>query len=546
MKRTLLVSLSVLLVCMAFSLPLSADISHVRIVRLSLVQGDVRYASEFHNDPLTDTKALWQTAPLNLPIRQGNVLSTGAGARAQVEFENGAMAFLSANTILEFYDLSLNDGARITRLILRQGSASFYDRSLAGDYFSVTGGDFSAEVSGHATFRLENFDNGSTVTVQSGRINVLENDNVTALDKGHSLSVEASNPTNQVVTESSPGDDFDRWVANRIQNEQVVTSQTSSTYGNASYVAGYSDLYTYGSWMNVGGYNYWRPFGMGMGWSPFDYGNWIFDASIGGWSFLGSAPWGWLPYHYGGWVYAAPYGWCWNPGSTFYGRPQPYRPVTAVFVKSGNTVGVVPLNVNDKGGKTPLNLGQGIYPVQNGKTGNLLAVNSSEKLTVLKTSAPSLLAARSAATAAPTRINRTIPPANLNAREGSMGHTSSIAYDPTGHRFVHSSETRVSAASAPALLNAPKTAGKNPVPSGAPNAQAVGRSSTVPNSTRVSAPPRPTASPAAARSGGSASVGSGWGSSAGSSVGSSSRSSGSATGASHPSGGSSGGGGRPH
>ena len=44
MKRTLLVSLSVLLLFMAFSLPLSADTSHARIVRLSLVQGDVRYA----------------------------------------------------------------------------------------------------------------------------------------------------------------------------------------------------------------------------------------------------------------------------------------------------------------------------------------------------------------------------------------------------------------------------------------------------------------------------------------------------------------------
>ena len=347
MKRTFLLSLSFLLMVTAFSGRVSADSGHVRIVRLSLVQGDVRYASEFHNDPLTDSKAVWQTAPLNLPIRQGNVLSTGAG-RAEVEFENGAMAFLGANTMLEFYDLSLNDGARITRLVLRQGSASFYDRSVNGDYFSVTGGDFSAEVSGHATFRFENFDNGSTVTVQAGRINVLQNDNATPLEKGHSLSVQASDPTNQVVTEATSSDDFDRWVSNRIQNEQVVSSQTSSSYGNASYVAGYSDLYTYGSWMNVGGYNCWRPFGMGFGWSPFDYGSWFFDGGMGGWSFLGSAPWGWLPYHYGGWIYSPVYGWMWNPGSTFYGRPQPYRPVTAIFVKSGTTTGLVPLNVNDK------------------------------------------------------------------------------------------------------------------------------------------------------------------------------------------------------
>jgi len=53
------------------------------------------------------------------------------------------MAFLKENTVLEFYDLSLKDGARTTRLVLRQGSASFYANPASDDYFSVTGGDFT-------------------------------------------------------------------------------------------------------------------------------------------------------------------------------------------------------------------------------------------------------------------------------------------------------------------------------------------------------------------------------------------------------------------
>src|SRR2546430_12749746 len=40
-----------------------------------------------------------ETAGLNLPIRQGYVLATDNG-RAEVEFENGAMAFLKENTVL--------------------------------------------------------------------------------------------------------------------------------------------------------------------------------------------------------------------------------------------------------------------------------------------------------------------------------------------------------------------------------------------------------------------------------------------------------------
>src|SRR5208282_6202678 len=99
--------------------PASADSSHARVVRLSLVQGDVRFSREAHGDPLADQKTVWETAQANLPLRQGYIVSTDNG-RAEVEFENGAMAFLNQNTVLEFYDLSLQDGARTTRLVLRQ------------------------------------------------------------------------------------------------------------------------------------------------------------------------------------------------------------------------------------------------------------------------------------------------------------------------------------------------------------------------------------------------------------------------------------------
>jgi hypothetical protein len=145
---------------LVFAAWLRADSSHARIIRLSLVQGDVRFTRDVHGDPLTSDKASWEGATLNLPIRQGYVLATDHG-RAEVEFENGAMAFLAENTVLEFYDLSLEDGAKTTRLVLRQGTASFYVNPGNGDYFSVTGGDFTVEADGRAGFRLDNFDDGS-------------------------------------------------------------------------------------------------------------------------------------------------------------------------------------------------------------------------------------------------------------------------------------------------------------------------------------------------------------------------------------------------
>src|ERR1700730_7918145 len=146
--------------------------TNARIIRLSLVQGDVRILHDSKGDPLASDKANWERAELNLPIRQHDVLATDNG-RAEVEFENGAMAFVNANSVLEFFDLSLDDGALTTRLLLRQGTGAFYVNTSHDDYFSVTGGDFTAEAAGRANFRMDNFDDGSTVAVSKGEVNVV-------------------------------------------------------------------------------------------------------------------------------------------------------------------------------------------------------------------------------------------------------------------------------------------------------------------------------------------------------------------------------------
>src|SRR5947208_11964003 len=150
--------LLVLLAALFLSVPsASATLSHVRIIRRSLVSGDVRFAAKTQGDPLTDSRAGWDAAQMNLPIRQGYVPATDNG-RTEVEFENGTLAFLKENTVLEFYDLSLKDGALITRLVLRQGSASFHVNPLEGDYFSVTGGDFTDEFGSITMFCCETLD----------------------------------------------------------------------------------------------------------------------------------------------------------------------------------------------------------------------------------------------------------------------------------------------------------------------------------------------------------------------------------------------------
>ncbi len=445
------------LILLAGIQPAVADSSHARVIRLSLVQGDVRFTRDAHGDPLADQKAVWEAAQPNLPVRQGYVLSTDNG-RAEVEFENGAMAFLNENTVLEFYDLSLEDGARTTRLLLRQGSASFYVNPASGDYFSVTGGDFTVEASGKSSFRVNNYDDGSNVDVLTGRASVLHKKETTQLSKGQSLSMRAGTD-NPEIGRLPADDDFDHWVSGRIDTVSSANNATLQYTNSPYYAPGYGSLYTYGNWSSCGGYGFgWRPFGAGLGWSPFSMGQWIWDPGFG-WTFASSQPWGWAPYHYGGWLFDASCGgWFYSPPVYFnrypggIGNPRKrvppivhpphplYRASTAVFVRQNGQLGVVPMHPLDKAGKTPLNLDHGVFSPEPFRNGALpvLSAAGGQKLEVVKAPPRDALKSSLVATAAPVRTPRTIMEGNAAPRSVALIGNSSISYDAREHRFVNS------------------------------------------------------------------------------------------------------------
>lgn len=552
--------------------PAAADSSHARVIRLSLVQGDVRFTREAHGDPLADQKAQWETAQANLPIRQGYVVATDNG-RAEVEFENGAMAFLNENTVLEFFDLSLDDGARTTRLVLRQGSASFYVNPANDDYFSVTGGDFTVEANGKSSFRLNNYDDGSNVDVLMGHASVLHKKETTQLSKGQSLSMKAGE--NSVSIGRLPSDDdFDHWVSGRIDTVSSATN-ASLQYTNTPYYApGYADLYTYGAWSSCGGYGYgWRPFGASLGWSPFTMGQWIMDPGFG-WTFASYQPWGWAPYHYGGWLFDASCGgWFYSPppyygygGYGGYGRypvkrpppiihpPRPlYRATTAVFVRQNGQLGIVPMHPLDKDGKTPLNLEHGIFsvdPARNAK-GPALAASAGQKWETVKSPQREALTSGLVATTAPVRTSRTLVEGSNGTRVVSLNHDSSITYDAHEHRFVNASAAAASQREAEVLAEKNGLSGtrNDHIVVGSKNNPPSATAPRVPNASapaRSAAPPsRSIAPPPAARSS-SASSGGGIYSGGGASSHASSSSAASSSHASAPSSSGGGGGGRPH
>src|SRR5467141_2364704 len=441
-SRKLLIPILIILVCaiLVGVRPAAADSSHARIIRLSLVQGDVRFARGTHGDPTADSKATWETAGLNLPIRQGYVLATDKG-RAEVEFENGAMAFLKENTVLEFYDLSLHDGARTTRLVLRQGSASFYVNPASDDYFSVTGGDFTVEANGRGSFRLDNYDDGSAVQTLKGRVTVIHKDDSTRLEKGQSLSIKAGDDSSLNVGRLGNEDDFDRWVSSRVDAVSAATNAALQYTNSPYYTSGFADLFTYGAFSSCGGYGLgWRPFGVGAGWSPFSTGQWMWDTGFG-WTWMSSQPWGWAPYHYGGWLFDAGCGgWFYSPpvfyGSPYFPRgrfprgvhpPRPlYQPVTGVFVRTKGKVGIVPIHPLDERGKTPRNLEHGVFSpaLTKGMSERITGGEIGQKWDTLKSAPREALTGSVASAKPPTRVSGTIGEGGSNARFVSHGDAS--------------------------------------------------------------------------------------------------------------------------
>jgi len=249
-----------------------------------------------------------------------------------------------------------------------------------------------------------------------------------------------------------------------------------------------------------------------------------------------------LPYHYGGWIFSPAYGWVWAPTGFGLGGHGSYRPVTAVWVQSGSTRGIVPLHPGDKPGKTAQNLGQGIFPVENSQVAHSTLAPGTEKWSVAKKGPAEAIASNLRASTPPERVSRMIVSGAAGSRVVALGRDSSISYDPREHRYVNSGNPPPSSANANstnevraeaahgngaepagnlgnAALAQAATSTRIPARPGSPGTPVVPQASAPASaSARAAAAPRAPAVPAPAPRGGSSpsgvsfpSGGSGWG-----------------------------------
>lgn len=150
-KLSILLALST---CLLLAVPALAD-SHVRIVRLSDVQGNVQIDRNAGQG--------YEKAILNMPIVQGAKLRAEGDARAEIEFEDGSSVRITPNTTIEFPELSLRDsGGRVSSLTLQEGTAYLNFLGAKNDQFSFNFGHETFTLTQAAHLRIEMTDTEAT------------------------------------------------------------------------------------------------------------------------------------------------------------------------------------------------------------------------------------------------------------------------------------------------------------------------------------------------------------------------------------------------
>ncbi|HEY6235471.1 MAG TPA: FecR family protein, partial [Candidatus Elarobacter sp.] len=304
----------------------------VGVARISLIQGAVAVQRGDSATPLA--------AAINAPVLGADYVTTGDGARAEVQFDGSTSVRLGADVQMRFTHLDTADrelqlaaGTVDLRLLRGTDGRSQIDTPSISIRPRATG---SYRVSVDAAGRTQ-------VTVRSGAADIVTSQGTQALVAGTTLLAQgaAANPTIQ-SGDALAYDDFDRF--NRERDDREQRALADAAYA-APGVAGIDDLDGYGRWVTDGGYGrVWVPYTVASTWAPYRDGRWVWEEGFG-WTWLGYEPWGWAPYHYGRWYRSSLYGWCWYPERSF----VTWRPAVVAFFGFGNfsfgfgDIGWVPL-----------------------------------------------------------------------------------------------------------------------------------------------------------------------------------------------------------
>jgi len=319
--------------------------THVRIVRLSYLQGDV-------NVDLGQGSGS-QRAVLNMPLIEGARVWTGGDGQAEVEFEDGSTVRITPNTGLEFVALGLRDsGVRVSTISVVGGTAYVDVPKLSRDdefTFQLPNRSFTLTHSVH--FRIDMDGMEARLAVMKGQLDVVGPSRSVDIHKGETLTLNLNDTGRYNLSAGIAGLAYDAWDTDRDDTIREVLNRNTNLY---PYGYGYADLMNYGTFASFSGFgSCWRPYGVTSAWDPFDYGYWSYYPSFG-YTWVSGYPWGWAPYRYGSWTYLdnTGWGWCpqyqntgwynWNIGPRYVNAPHQWHPPDRP-IRHGNLPPIIPV-----------------------------------------------------------------------------------------------------------------------------------------------------------------------------------------------------------
>jgi len=307
------------------------------LVSAAVVSGASRFArlGEFQGQVEVQLTAAdpWIPAERNLPLTELAWVRTGAGARVEIEMDDGSAWRLGADSLGEISDYTrLSTGQRITLLSLDHGTAYYTGQPGTKDVTMLVMPGAQLTVLQGSRIRQTAQAGSSQAAVLEGQVRFSSPAEEMDLREGTTVRVDPANSARFSLNPEIGAAPLDRWSEDR---DKAQSSPASSAYVNAGY--GLADLDSAGKWVPSDTYGVvWKP-EVADGWAPYRKGRWrYFDAL--GYTWVSDDSWGWLPYHNGRWAHDQDLGWVWQPAES-----PVFRPGEVYWLRGSNFTGWGPL-----------------------------------------------------------------------------------------------------------------------------------------------------------------------------------------------------------
>jgi hypothetical protein len=279
----------------------SAAKGAIIVGRLTNVEGQVYRYMEVDQS--------WVETFPDSPVGTQDILATGAGARAEIQFPNAMLARLDENTHIEILELRADTGV----FRLQNGLSRFYNHNETGSLIIATTRG-RVKIEPESAIDIQGTEENVTVAAVYGQAVFQSDENGVASQEIISGNSSLTFTSGSIIAGRGPIDrNWDRWCNGRdavlAQNLAVHSDYLPETMQQYASV-----VEPYGNWHRIyyRGYYYWgwQPRVVSAGWAPYTTGYWYDWHNEPVW--IDYNPWGWVTHHHGHWLHVNG-AWMWTP-----------------------------------------------------------------------------------------------------------------------------------------------------------------------------------------------------------------------------------------